>query len=115
MECRIMAHYAKIENNQITNIIIAEQDFIESGAMGNPATFIQVLDNNGVVKNHVGIGYIYNAELDAFIAPKPFDSWVLVNNVWIAPVDMPQDNKRYIWNEETTNWIEAPRALPETT
>jgi hypothetical protein len=107
------AHYAVIENNQITNIIIADQDFIESGAMGDPANFIQVLDNNGVAKNHVGIGYTYNAELDAFIAPKPFDSWVLVNTAWTAPVDMPLDNKRYMWNEETTTWIEMLGALPE--
>jgi hypothetical protein len=109
-----MAHYATIENNQITNIIIAEQDFIESGAMGDPANFIQVLDNNGVVKNHVGIGYTYNNELGAFVPPKPFDSWVLVNNVWTAPVEMPQDNKRYLWNEETTSWIEVPLVLLET-
>ncbi len=113
MEYRIMAHYAKIENNQVVNIIVAEQEFIESGALGDPVNFIQVLDNNGVAHHHVGIGYTYNVDLAAFIAPRPFDSWTLVGTVWTAPVDMPQDNKHYIWHEKTKSWNEIPSVLPD--
>jgi len=66
-------------------------------------------------KNYAGIGYSFDAERDAFIPPKPFASWVLDENtcLWNAPVAMPSDAgqgdppKMYIWNEETTNWVEV--------
>jgi hypothetical protein len=59
-------------------------------------------------KNHAGIGYTYDEDRDAFIPPKPFASWVLNESKchWEAPSEMPDDGKRYFWNEETTNWDE---------
>ena len=67
-----------------------------------------VHDNGGTPfrKNHAGIGYTYDEDRDAFIAPKPFNSWILNENTcqWEAPVAMPDDGERYIWNEETTTW-----------
>jgi len=68
-------------------------------------------------KNYAGLGYTYDAGKDAFIPPKPFASWVLDENtcLWNAPVAMPSDAgqgdppKMYIWNEETTNWVEVTR------
>ena len=57
-------------------------------------------------KNYAGIGYTYNESRDAFIPPKPFDSWVLDEQscLWEAPVEYPDDDQQYTWNEETTSW-----------
>tara|TARA_B100001094_G_scaffold12062_1_gene10703 strand:+ start:2869 stop:3234 length:366 start_codon:yes stop_codon:yes gene_type:complete len=58
-------------------------------------------------KNYAGIGYTYDQNRDAFIPPKPHNSWVLNENTcnWGAPVPYPSDGKDYVWNEETTNWV----------
>ena len=58
--------------------------------------------------NYAGIGFTYDADRDAFIAPKPFDSWVLDETtcLWVAPKPYPQDGKTYRWDEETGNWVE---------
>jgi hypothetical protein len=60
-------------------------------------------------KNYAGIGFTYDAERDAFIPPKPFESWVLdeATCLWVAPVDMPDDGKEYGWDEGTTSWVEV--------
>jgi hypothetical protein len=67
-----------------------------------------VHDNNGTPfrKNHAGIGYTYDEDRDAFIPPKPFNSWILNEDTcrWEAPVAYPQDDNRYSWNESTTTW-----------
>jgi hypothetical protein len=57
-------------------------------------------------KNYAGIGYTYDFARDAFIPPKPFDSWTLNENscLWEAPVAYPNDGQQYEWNEETTSW-----------
>ena len=57
-------------------------------------------------KNYAGVGYIYDQARDAFIPPKPFDSWVLDEQscLWEAPVSHPDDGEKYMWNEETTSW-----------
>ena len=57
-------------------------------------------------KNHAGIGYTYNEDKDAFIAPKPFNSWILNEDtcLWNAPVNKPQDNNKYTWNESALTW-----------
>ena len=67
------------------------------------------IHNNGgtpLRKNHAGIGYTYDETRDAFIAPKPFNSWILNEStcLWEAPVTKPQDNNRYTWNEENLSW-----------
>ena len=67
-----------------------------------------VHDNNGIPlrKNHAGIGYTYDETRDAFIAPKPFNSWILNEDtcIWEAPVAYPQDDNKYKWNEQTLSW-----------
>ena len=57
-------------------------------------------------KNYAGIGYTYDETRDAFIPPQPFDSWTLNEDscLWEAPVDIPDDDQMYTWNEETTSW-----------
>ena len=119
-----MAHYAQIDaNNIVTQVIVAEQDFIDSGAVGDPATWIQTsyntfggihrLGGTPLRKNYAGIGYTYDAARDAFIAPRPFASWVLddASCQWQAPVPMPSDAgtgdppKFYRWDESQVNWV----------
>ena len=127
-----MAHFAKVEDGKVTQVIVAEQDFIDSGALGDPATWVQTSYNTrgglhygdngepdgGVAlrKNYAGIGYSYDSARDAFIPPTPFASWILVEETaqWAAPVPMPADGKRYAWDEATTSWVEAAEtpALP---
>jgi hypothetical protein len=110
-----MSHYAKIKNNQVTNIIVVDRDLIESGDMGDPSTWIEVLDDNGVRIHYVGIGFTYDSDLNKFVPPKPFDSWVFDGTTWSAPIPIPADNKHYKWDEKTMSWIEIPSVLPEIT
>jgi hypothetical protein len=59
-------------------------------------------------KNYAGIGYTYREDIDAFVPPKPFASWLLnADAQWEAPVAMPTDGKMYSWDEATTSWVEA--------
>ena len=112
-----MAHFAKVENGIVTQVIVAEQDFINSGHVGDPAQWIQTsyntfggihtLGGTPLRKNYAGNGYTYDAERDAFIPPKPYASWSLNEEtcLWEAPVARPDDGQPYIWNEGTTSWI----------
>ena len=124
-----MSHFAEINNDGIVqNVIVAEQDFIDSGAVGDSSNWIQTSYNtrggvhyspnshepdSGIAlrKNYAGIGYTYDKTKDAFMAPQPFSSWLLDDATfqWNAPVSMPDDGKMYVWDESTTNWIEAER------
>ena len=110
-----MAHYAHVTNGIVDQVIVAEQDFIDSGAVGPASEWIQTSYNTrgGVHpegrplrKNYAGIGYTYDAQNDVFYAPQPFPSWELDNATWTwnAPVPYPTDGKRYNWDEATTSW-----------
>ena len=118
-----MGHFAKIENGIVTKVIVAELDFFETFIDNIPGQWIQtsyntkggVHYNNGIPsddqskafrKNYAGIGYTYDQNRDAFIPPKPFNSWTLNEDscLWEAPVAYPEDGQRYTWNEETTSW-----------
>lgn len=111
-----MSHFAKVENGVVTQVIVAEQDVIDSGLFGSG--WVQTSYNTyagqhpegrPLRKNFAGIGYRYDADRDAFFTPQPFASWTLDEEtcLWNAPVPMPQDGKRYTWDEATTNWIEV--------
>jgi hypothetical protein len=124
-----MAHFAKIENGLVTNVIVAEQDFIDmllannpteqwvqtsyntrGGVHYDPQTGLPSADQTKALrKNYASIGSTYNSERDCFIPPQPFPSWLLENDtcLWYPPVPMPQDNKMYVWNEELLNWTEV--------
>ena len=101
-----MSHFAKLENNVVTQVIVAEQDFINSGHVGDSFLWVQTSYNGNFRKNYAGIGYTYDKVRDAFIPPKPYPSWLLNEDtcLWDAPVAMPDDDQRYTWNEETSNW-----------
>jgi hypothetical protein len=113
-----MAHFAKVQNGLVTQVIVAEPEFFETFVDDSPGEWIQTSYNTygGVHKtggtplrkNYAGIGFTYNAQLDAFIPPKPFASWTLDEEtcLWSAPVARPTDDKSYSWNEDTLSWIE---------
>ena len=103
-----MAHFAKLNNNVVTEVIVAEQDFINSGAVGDSFLWVQTSYSGSFRKNYAGVGYTYDKSKDAFIAPKPYPSWVLVEDTcqWEAPTAKPDDGELYSWDEDTTAWVE---------
>mgnify|MGYP003331941785 FL=1 len=121
-----MAHFAQIDgNNIVTQVLVIDQETVNTGLFGEPSSFVQTSYNtrggvhygqdgqpdNGVAlrKNYAGIGYTYDKNRDAFISPKPYNSWVLNEDTcyWEAPTPMPTDGKMYTWDEDTTSWIEV--------
>lgn len=113
-----MSHFAQIdENNIVIQVIVVEQDVLNTGLFGEPSRWIQTSYNtNGGVhklggtplrKNYAGIGYSYDSARDAFIPPKPYDSWVLNEDtcLWDAPTSIPNDGKIYNWDENTLSWL----------
>ncbi len=105
-----MSHFAEINSDSIVQrVIVAEQDFINSGAVGDSFNWVQTSYNGNFRKNYAGSGYTYDKTRDAFIAPQPYASWTLVEATcqWEAPVAYPTDGKMYTWDEDTTNWVEA--------
>ncbi len=120
-----MAHFAKIdENNIVTQVLVIDQETIDTGHFGDPGSFIQTSYNtrggvhygengqpdNGIPlrKNYAAIGHTYDSVRDAFYAPKPFPSWILNEGscLWESPTPMPTDGKLYTWDENTLSWIE---------
>jgi hypothetical protein len=117
-----MAHFAQLENNIVTKVIVvANQDILDENGQESEqkgidfcsnllgGTWKQTSYNGNIRKNYAGVGYTYDEGRDAFIAPKPFASWLLNETTaqWKAPVDMPTDDKKYTWNEATTSWVEV--------
>ena len=113
-----MAHYAFInEYNIVTEVItgINETELIEGlhpeiwyGNFRNQ-TCKRTSYNNNYRKNYAGIGYTYDPERDAFIAPKPFTKWILNEETcqWEAPTPYPTDDKLYVWNDNKGEWEEV--------
>ena len=104
-----MSHFAKINsNNIVTEVIVSEKNFINSGKVGDEFLWLQTSYNDNFRKNFAGIGYAYDSTRNAFIPPQPYPSWTLDEDTcqWEAPVVIPDDNKNYNWNEATTNWVE---------
>jgi hypothetical protein len=120
-----MAHFAKVVSGTVTQVIVAEPEFFETFVDTSPGEWIQTSYNTrggvhyqansnepsddqskALRKNYAGIGYTYDAQRDAFIPPKPFESWVLdeTSCLWEAPTPYPNDGERYTWNETTTSW-----------
>ena len=103
-----MSHFAKINNNNIvTDIIVAEQDFINSGAVGDSFLWVQTSYNGSFRGKFASVGDTWDKTNEVFISPKPFASWTLnAEFIWQSPIVKPNDNKSYTWNEDTTNWVE---------
>ena len=118
-----MAHFAKVQDGIVTQVIVAEAEFFETFVDTSPGEWIQTSYNtHGGVhatggtplrKNYAGIGYTYNRQRDAFIPPKPFASWTLNDEtcLWDAPVAMPDDGKMYQWDETSGSWVDQSNVL----
>ena len=124
-----MAHFAKVVDGIVSQVIVAEPEFFDTFVDSSPGTWLQTSYNTrggvhhnpetgepdgGVAlrKNYAGIGFTYDAARDAFYAPQPYPSWTLNEDscVWEAPVAYPTDGELYIWNEDTQAWdaLETP-------
>jgi hypothetical protein len=113
-----MAHYAKVVDGIVTQVIVAEPEFFQTFVDSSPGEWLQTSYNTRggqhpegrpLRKNYAGVGYTYDRVRDAFIPPKPFASWVLNEDIclWDAPVAYPDDGKVYEWDEATTAWVEV--------
>ena len=129
-----MAHYAKVLDGKVVNIIVAEADFFKTFIDDSAGTWIQTSYNTrggvhyepnshtpssdqskALRKNYAGLGFIYDKDKDAFYAPQPYASWTLNSTTyyWEPPVTYPSDGKEYIWNESayqadnTKGWVEV--------
>ena len=106
-----MAHFAEIDQNNVVVRVLVVDNFLEqrgedflANDLGLGGRWVQTSYNNNFRKQFAGIGFIYNEEADVFIAPKPFNSWILDENYdWQAPVARP--GERYRWDEESLSWV----------
>jgi hypothetical protein len=124
-----MAHFAKVNNGIVEQVIVAEPEFFGTFVDSSPGQWIQTSYNTrggvhynpetgepsadqtkALRKNYAGIGYTYDAGRDAFIPPKPYSKWVLNETtcLWDAPTQMPNDGKIYRWDDDAGNWVEVP-------
>jgi len=120
-----MSHFAKIENGTVTQVIVAEPDFISTGALGDPASWVQTSYNTrggihygadgqpdggeALRANYAGIGYTYDKTNDVFYAPQPYPSWTISAPAWTwtAPTPYPTDGAQYTWDEATKSWTQV--------
>lgn len=126
-----MAHFAKIVDNTVVKVIVAEPEFFNTFVDSSPGQWLQASYNTrggvhyqpnshepsadqskALRMNFPGVGYTYDAERDAFISPSPFPSWVLNQTtcLWEPPVTKPDDGQTYTWNETEQRWdaVSAP-------
>lgn len=116
-----MAHFAEIDKNNIVIrvVLIANEDCLDNGIESEEVgiafcvslfggTWVQTSYNANLRKNYAGIGFTYDVSRDAFIPPKPFDSWLLDEEIcqWKPPSPRPDDGKAYNWIEESLAWVE---------
>ena len=110
-----MSHFAKVIDGIVTEVLVIEQDVIDTGLFGDPSLFVQTSYNTQggqhpegrpLRKNYAGIGYTYDATRDAFISPQPYPSWILNEDtcLWESPVPYPSDGEIYIWEESLQEW-----------
>ncbi len=114
-----MAHYAKVSNTLVTQVIVAEPEFFDTFVDSSPGEWIQTSYNTSggvhsdggtpLRKNYAGVGYTYDSVRDAFIPPQPYASWLLNEDtcLWDSPIAYPDDGLNYSWDEETLAWIEV--------
>jgi hypothetical protein len=114
-----MSHFAKVLDGKVTQVIVAEPEFFENFVDSSLGEWIQtsyntrgnthLLGGTPLRGNFAGVGFTYDKEKDVFIAPSPFPSWVLNQDVWLweAPIPCPDDGKFYRWDEEIVNWKEV--------
>ena len=101
-----MTYFAKVVDGVVTNVIAADQDFIDNLLEDTPSRWIETFKDSSKRKNYAGIGFTYDMGRDAFIPPQPFASWTLDEDTcdWKPPVAYPSDGKFYSWNEDKKSW-----------
>jgi hypothetical protein len=114
-----MSHYAKVNNGIVEKVIVAEPEFFQLFVDSSPGEWIQTsyntygnqhqLGGTPLRGNYAGVGMVYDRANDVFYPPQPYPSWVLNKSTWLweAPIAYPTDDKRYIWDEPTTSWVEV--------
>jgi len=113
-----MSHYAKVLDGKVIQVIVADADFFNTFVDTSAGTWLQTSYNTHANQhpegrplrgNYAGIGYTYDRTNDVFYSPKPFASWILNESTWLweAPVAMPDDDKKYQWDEATISWKEV--------
>ena len=111
-----MSHWAEIDNNNTVLRVLVGNNYGDEGeAFMNSlgGTWVKTSYNGNIRKNYAGIGYTYDEERDAFIPPKPFESWTLNETtcLWQAPTPYPQDGRVYRWDEESLLWVEIEDSI----
>jgi len=122
-----MAHFAKVQNGKVIEVLVASQDFIDNYQDNRPGRWVQASYNTrggvhydpetgeqskdqskALRKNFATIGGLFDVSEDAFYLPQPYPSWTLnkTSYLWEPPVERPKDDKVYNWNEETQKWVE---------
>jgi hypothetical protein len=126
-----MAHFAKLDNDEtVVEIIVIDNEALLGlefphsepvgqkyiSELGLEGTWLQTSYNGNFRKAYAGLGYLYNKKLDAFIAPKPYNSWSLNTNTaqWQPPIPYPNDKKVYTWNEDSKAWEQLPMPVLPT-
>jgi hypothetical protein len=106
-----VSHFAEInKSNIVTRVLVGDNNLPNEGydwfVENLGGTWIKTSYNGNIRKNYAGIGYTYDEERDAFIPPKPFESWLLNEEIcqWQSPVPRPSDDIDYVWNEDDLNW-----------
>ena len=112
-----MAHFAKVKDGIVIQVIVAEQEFVDNYIDNIPGTWVQTsyntrggvhqLGGTPLRKNYAGKGYTYDTKRDAFIPPQPYPSWTLNEDtcLWEPPVAHPVGKARN-WNEDNQTWEE---------
>ena len=108
-----MANFAEVdENNIVIRVLVTDNNLPKEGfdwlVSNLGGTWVQTSYNSSIRKRYAGVGFTYNSELDVFISPKPYESWLLVEETaqWDPPVPYPDDENNYRWDEPTLSWVE---------
>jgi hypothetical protein len=113
-----MAHFAKVQDGKVVQVIVAEPEFFQTFVDTSPGEWVQTSynthggqhpENRPLRKNYAGVGYTYDRDRDAFIPPRPYLSWALNEDtcLWESPVPYPDDGGLYLWDEDTQEWVEG--------
>jgi len=113
-----MTYFAKLDENNLVTFVTAgreEDDGLEEELNARTGDVYRQTYIDGSARfNYAGIGHTYDADRDAFIPPTPYPSWVVdeATCLWVAPIDYPDDGGQYVWDEETTDWVEVQNETP---
>jgi hypothetical protein len=112
-----MSHWAELnKNNVVVRVTVGNNDEPDEGyswLVDNlGGTWVQTSYNGNFRKNYAGIGFTYDLNRDAFIPPKPYESWLLDEEtcVWLPPIEHPNDGGSYVWDESEGDWVEVDGA-----